>query len=65
MHCKKNAKNGDNDNDQNNASMAHMSKNDKIPSRDFSDSLKLNNWILESGATCHMTPQVSYLSQVH
>ena len=25
----------------------------------FSDSLQLRNWILDSGATSHMTPQVS------
>ena len=36
-----------------------MSGNDESSSRDFSDSLQLNNWILDSGATCHMTPQVS------
>ena len=42
-----------------------MSDNDKIPSRDFGDILLLTNWILDSGATCHVTPQVSYLSQAH
>ena len=31
----------------------------KSPSKDFGDSLKLTNWILDSGATCHMTSQVS------
>ena len=36
-----------------------MSDNDESPSRDFSDSLQLANWILDSGATCHMEPQVS------
>ena len=35
-----------------------MSGNDKNPGRDFSDSSQLTNWILDSGATCHMTPQV-------
>ena len=39
--------------------MEHMSDNDESPSRDFGDSSKLINWILDSGATCHMTPQVS------
>ena len=39
--------------------MAQMSDNDEIPSRDFSDSSQLTNWILDSGATCHITPQVS------
>ena len=38
--------------------MAQMSGNDKGPSRDFGDSLQLTNWILYSGAMCHMTPQV-------
>ena len=28
--------------------------------RDFGDSLQLTNWVLYSGSTCHMTPQVSY-----
>ena len=36
-----------------------MSDNDKCPSRSFVDSLKLTNWILDSGAMYHMTPQVS------
>ena len=39
--------------------MAQMSRNDESPNRDFDDSLKLTNWALDSGATCHMTPQVS------
>ena len=36
-----------------------MSGNDESSSRDFSESFKLTNWILYSGATCYMTPQVS------
>ena len=36
-----------------------MSNNDECPSGDFGDSSKLKNWILDSGATCHMTPEVS------
>ena len=36
-----------------------MSGNDKISSRDFGDSSKLTNWIVDSRATCHMTTQVS------
>ena len=36
-----------------------MHGNEKSPSRDFCGSSKLTNWILDSGATCHMTPQVS------
>ena len=39
--------------------MARMSDNDESPSIDFGDSSQLINWILDSGATCHMTPQVS------
>ena len=37
-----------------------MSSNDKCPSGNFGDSSHLNNWILDSGATCHMIPEVSY-----
>ena len=37
-----------------------MSGNYEIPSGDFGDSSQLTNWILDSGATFHMTPQVSY-----
>ena len=38
--------------------MARISGNDKISNRDFGDISQLTNWILDSGATCHMTPQV-------
>ena len=38
--------------------MAWISGNDESFSRDFGDSLQLTNWILDPGATCHMTPQV-------
>ena len=41
------------------ASMERMSGNDKCPGENFGDSSKLTNWILGSGATCHMTPEVS------
>ena len=41
------------------AAMAFMSGNDKSYSRYFGDRSKLTNWVLDSGATCHMTPQVS------
>ena len=40
--------------------MAHMSVNDECPSGNFGDSSQLTNWILDSGATCHMKPEVSY-----
>ena len=38
-----------------------MYGNDKSSSRDFGDSLQLTDWSLDSGATCNMTPEVSYL----
>ena len=41
------------------AFMACMSDNDEFPSGNFGDSLQLTNWILDSRATCHMTPDVS------
>ena len=40
--------------------MEQMSGNDEGPGIDLGDSLQQNNWILYSGATCHMIPQVSY-----
>ena len=39
------------------AYMANMSDNDESPSREFVDISQLTNLILDSGATCHMTPQ--------
>ena len=36
-----------------------MSSNDKCTNENFGDSSQLTNWILYSGATCHMTPEVS------
>ena len=38
--------------------MERMSRNVECPSGNFGDSSKLTNWILDSGATCYMTPQV-------
>ena len=62
----KECNNGDNDNDQKIYTyMACLSDNDENPSRAFVDSSQLTDWILDSGETCHMTPQVSDLSQVH
>ena len=58
------------DNDKNNsykkihASMARMSGNEKCLNGEFGDSSQLTNWIFDSGATCHMTPQVSDFIQV-
>ena len=40
-------------------SLACMSDNDNCLSRNFGDSSQLTNWILDSGATCHMKPWVS------
>ena len=40
-------------------SMSQISSNIEIPRRDFGHSLQLTNWILDSGATCHMTPDIS------
>ena len=52
--------NRENNNDQKTyAYMAHMYDNDECPSRHFGDSSHLTNWVLDSGATCHMTPEVS------
>ena len=39
--------------------MARRYSNYKSSSRDFGDSSQLTNWILDSGATCYITPQVS------
>ena len=39
--------------------MARMSDNDKCPNRNFGDSSQLTNWILDSGETCHIQPEVS------
>ena len=57
----KESENGDNDNYQKiYAFMEYLSGNNKSSSRNFGDSSKLTNWILDSGSTCHMTPQISY-----
>ena len=41
------------------ACIACMSSNEERSSENYGDSLQLTNWILDSGATCHMTPEVS------
>ena len=52
--------NKENENDQKiYVSMARMFDNDECPSSDFSESSQWTNWIIDSGATCHMTPHVS------
>ena len=35
-----------------------MYSNAEIPRRDFGDSLQLSNWIIDSGATFHETPEI-------
>ena len=37
-------------------SMTRMSGNDESLGKYFGDSLQLTNWVLDSGATFHMTP---------
>ena len=41
------------------AYMVHMYYNVETPRKYSGDSSKLTNWILDSGATCHMTPNIS------
>ena len=41
------------------APMAYKYSNEKSHRRDFGDSSQLTNWILDSGATCPMTPEIS------
>ena len=41
------------------ASMARMSNDDVRENKDYGDSSQLTNWILDSGETCHMTPEVT------
>ena len=41
------------------ASTARMSNDDKRENKDYGDSSQLTNWVLDSGATCHMTPEVT------
>ena len=39
--------------------MELMSSDDKRENKDYGESSQLTNWILDSGATCHMTPEVT------
>ena len=41
------------------ASMARMYSDNERKSVKYGDSQQLTNWILNSGATCHMTPEVT------
>ena len=53
--------NGEDDNDHKiYASIARMYSDDERKSGKYGDSSQLTNWILDSGTTCHMTPEVSY-----
>ena len=38
--------------------MEHMSTNEEVTRRNYGGRSQLANWILESGATCHMTPDI-------
>ena len=52
--------NGEDNNDQKiYASMARMSSDNKRKIIKYGDSSQLTNWILDSGATCHLTPEVT------
>ena len=42
------------------ACIARTYPNQNIPRRYFGDSSQLTNFILDSSATCHMTPEISY-----
>ena len=39
--------------------MARISTNEEIPRINYEYSSQLTNWILDSYATCHMTPDIS------
>ena len=39
--------------------MERMSTNETSPRNNYRDRLQLTNWILDSGATCHMTTEIS------
>ena len=39
--------------------MVRMSKEDVSKNKDYGDISLLINWILDSGATCHMTPEAT------
>ena len=41
------------------ASMVRMSSNEESLQRYFGNSSQLTYWILDSGETCHMTPEIS------
>ena len=45
--------------------MACMYSNEESPRGHFGDSSQLKNWILDSGTTGHMIPEISDLYQDH
>ena len=45
--------------------MSRMSSNDEHKSKSYGNSSQLTNWILDSGATCHMTPEFRISFQDH
>ena len=49
---------GGNDDNKIYSSMEKMSSNYERSSENYGDSSQLTNWILYSGETCHMTPEV-------
>ena len=52
--------NGEDENDHNvYAYMALMTIDDERKSEKYGDSSQLTNWIINLGATCHMTPEFS------
>ena len=58
--CNHACDNGEDNSDQKKyAYMECITGNDECPSGNFGESLQFTNWILDSGATCHMTPEVS------
>ena len=38
--------------------MVSMSTNVEIPRSNYGDRSQLTNWVLDSGETCHMTPEI-------
>ena len=58
--CNRSCDNSKDDNDHKiYAYMARMSSDDEHKSGEYGDSSQLTNWILDTGVTCHMTPEVT------
>ena len=59
--CNRACDNGKDNNDHKiYASMAQLSSDDERKSVKYGDSSQLTNWILNQGATCHITLEVTY-----